>query len=227
MFSGVINLDKPAGLSSAGALNRIKRLLPRGTKLGHAGTLDPMATGVLLVLVGRCTKLCEVMMDQPKSYQATIRLGAVSATDDSDAMVELRHDAVRPAESALREALAGQVGSIEQRPPAYSALKLGGVPAYRRARGGQRVELQARTVRVDRLELLEYRWPLVQVAIDCGRGFYVRSLARDIGEALGTGGVLQALRRTAVGRYTAQSAVTLERLLGEGVERHLLAPPVE
>jgi tRNA pseudouridine55 synthase len=234
-MTGIINLDKPAGISSARAVAKVKRLLPRGTKVGHAGTLDPFATGVLLLLVGKATKQCERLMDEPKQYQATIKLGATTATLDPESPEETfssRGLGVPPEHSfkelgqdaqatKVAEVLRGFVGEIQQRPPAFSAMKIGGQRAYKLARGGQEVELEPRTVRVYGIELLGLDWPLVRVRIDCGRGTYIRSIARDLGEALGVGGYLTELRRTRVGQFNVGEGVTIEQLQRDGVESHL------
>ncbi len=220
-MNGIINLDKPAGLSSARAVSVVKRLLPRGTKIGHAGTLDPFATGVLLLLVGRATKLCERMMAEPKQYEATIKLGAKTATDDPESPESPVEGAVPPSRSAVEAALGRFVGAIRQRPPVYSAMKIGGRRAYDLARRGKAVELQERTVQVYGIELLDYEWPLARVRIDCGRGTYIRAIARDVGELLNVGGHLTQLRRTRIGPYGVQQGVSLEQVAQEGVEKHL------
>src|SRR6266550_4279173 len=136
-MDGVINLDKPAGMSSARAVDRVKRLLPRGTKIGHAGTLDPFATGVLLLLVGKATKLCERLMDEPKQYEATVKLGATTPTDDPESQETPYPGAAPVSEQAVRDAIAPLIGEIVQRPPAFSALKVGGRRAYDLARSGK------------------------------------------------------------------------------------------
>ncbi len=233
-MNGIINLDKPPGISSARAVARVKRLVPRGTKIGHAGTLDPFATGVLLLLVGKATKQCERLMDEPKQYETTIKLGATTATLDPESPEELvRGMGFQPVFSSseqghglktratMEETLTRFVGEIQQRPPAFSAMKVGGQRAYKLARGGQFVELAPRTVRVYGIELLDYDWPLLRVRIDCGRGTYIRAIARDVGEALGLGGYLTQLRRMRTGSFDASGAVTLEQLDADGVERHL------
>ena len=238
--SGVINLDKPPGMSSARAVDRVKRLLPRGAKIGHAGTLDPFATGVLLLLVGKATRQCERLMDQPKQYEATIKLGATTATDDPESPEEpyrgLRvsperssgaTEAAAPqtlgqdAQATIEATLRRFVGAIQQRPPAYSAMKIGGRRAYDLARRGKEVRLEPRTVHVYAVELLDYAWPMLRLRIDCGRGTYIRALARDIGEALNVGGYVTALRRTRIGGFTIDQAVTLETLTAEGITPHL------
>lgn len=225
MTSGIINLDKPAGISSARAVGIVKRLLPRGTKIGHAGTLDPFATGVLVLLIGKSTRLCEQLMSSPKQYVATIKLGASTETLDPQSDETIHFVSEIPSTELVRRTVASFVGNIQQRPPAYSALKVGGRPAYKLARTGKPPQLNARQVQIDAIELLRYEWPTLEICIDCGRGTYVRSLARDIGAALNVGGgYLTYLRRTRVGDYHIEHAVALEDLPA-GVEGVLLPPP--
>jgi tRNA pseudouridine55 synthase len=220
-LQGVLNIDKPAGVSSAYVVNGVKRLLPRGTKIGHAGTLDPFATGVLLLLVGKATKLCERLMDEPKQYEATVKLGSTTPTDDPESE-EVPYPGASPVtENAVRAAVAPLVGEILQRPPAFSALKVGGRRAYDLARGGKDVTLEPRKVRVYGIELLEYAWPLVRLRIDCGRGTYVRAIARDLGEALRAGGHLVQLRRTRVGPFVAEDAAKPDELRRETLAENL------
>jgi tRNA pseudouridine55 synthase len=220
---GIINLNKPAGRSSARAVAAVKRLLPRGTKIGHAGTLDPFATGVLLLLVGKATRQCESLMDQPKQYEATIKLGATTPTEDPESPETVTPDLVPVGREEVEAALRSFVGEILQRPSTYSAMKVGGRRAYDLARKGQVVTLQPRKVSIYKAELLDYQWPFAQVRIDCGRGTYIRAIARDLGEMLGTGGYLTALCRTAVGRHTLKQAVNIEQLTSESLTSHLLA----
>lgn len=219
-ISGILNINKPSGISSARVVGRIKHLLPPRTKVGHAGTLDPFATGVLLVLVGRATKCCEQLMGMPKQYVTTLKLGATTATLDPESP-ETPADppAERPDEATIQAVLERFVGEIQQVPPQYSALKVGGRPAYRLARRGEQVNLHPRTVRIDRLELLNFHWPFLELRIDCGRGTYIRSLARDVGGILSGGGYLTALCRTRIGQFDVESAVTIEQLSVQPVER--------
>jgi tRNA pseudouridine55 synthase len=220
-MDGILNLDKPAGLTSARVVDRVKRLLPRGTKIGHAGTLDPFATGVLLLLVGKATKSCESLMGQPKSYDTTVHLGATTATDDLDSPAIPTPDVIAPTGDAIERALAPMVGTVLQRPPAFSAMKIAGQRAYDMARAGKTVELQPRPVRIDKIEIVDYAWPDLRLRIDCGRGTYIRSIARDLGEALRVGGYLTELRRTRVGRFGVEHAVKLEALTSEAISAHL------
>lgn len=224
--NGILVLDKPAGISSAGVLNRLKYLLPRKTKLGHAGTLDPFATGVLLALIGKATKRCESLMGSPKTYLATLKLGATTETLDPESSETLVPGPVPTLEEVqkafaayapLHPGIPGGVGldgvgvhgagvDVVQVPPAYSALKVSGRPAYALARAGKPVELAPRTVHIYSLTLLSYDYPHVTLETTVGRGFYVRSLARDLGTALGSAGYLTQLRRTRVGPFAAENA---------------------
>src|SRR3954447_14668567 len=162
VVEGVVNLDKPAGVSSARVVAAVKRLLPRGTKVGHAGTLDPFATGVLLVLVGRATKACERLMDAPKQYEATVKLGATTATDDPESPEVPAPPPAPSTAAAVSAAVLAFVGDILQRPPAYSAMKVQGRRAYDLARGGNLVQLEPRPVRVYGIDVLGYDWPHVR-----------------------------------------------------------------
>jgi len=222
---GIIILNKPAGISSARAVSVVKRLLPKGTKIGHAGTLDPFATGVLLLLIGKATRRCERLMDHPKQYEAALKLGATTATDDPESPENVTADAKPADRETVESALKSFVGDILQRPPIFSAMKVGGRRAYDLARRGHEVILAPRTVRVDGIELLDYRWPLLRIRIDCGRGTYIRAIARDLGESLDTGGYLTALTRTKIGDYVLSNAVTLDQLSRDSVGPFLL--PIE
>lgn len=221
IMDGVINLDKPAGMSSAAAVGRVKRLLPRGTRIGHAGTLDPFATGVLLLLIGKATKSSQNLMDQAKTYEATVRLGATTPTDDPESEQIPTPGAAEPALERVAAAAGQFVGTVSQLPPRFSALKIGGRRAYDLARRNQPVKLKMRDVRIDAIEILAWNWPLLKLRIDCGRGTYIRALARDLGQKLGTGGYLTQLRRTRLGRFAADRSVPLEQLLLEGTEKFL------
>ncbi len=225
-MDGILNLDKPPGTSSARAVHRVKRLLPRKTRIGHAGTLDPFATGVLLLLIGKGTKQCERLMDQLKQYEATVKFGATTATDDLESPEQawVGRDAPVTIEE-IRAVLPRFIGAIQQRPPAFSAMKVDGQRAYKLARGGEEVKLEPRAVQVYGIDILDFAWPLLRLRIDCGRGTYIRSIARDLGEALDVGGHLTQLRRTRIGVFTIDRAVTLDQLQAEGIERHLSPLP--
>lgn len=219
---GVLNIDKPAGMTSATVVARVKRLLQGRAKVGHAGTLDGFATGVLLILVGRATKRCEELMGSAKQYETTIRLGVTTDTLDPTGVVQEFPDVILPPEWRVAEAVSRQVGVIQQVPPNFSALKVGGKRASDRTRAGEALDLPPRPVRIDAIDILGYDWPNLKLRIDCGRGTYVRSIARDIGQTLGTGGYLLELRRTRVGEYGIKNAAALESLTAEAIVARLI-----
>jgi len=220
---GLLVLDKPGGITSRGAVDQALRWLPRGTKVGHTGTLDPLATGVLVLCVGPATRLTEYVQDLPKTYETTIRLGVRSDTDDADGTITPVSGAVAPTPERVRAALDPFVGEIEQVPPTYSAAKLSGERAYDRARRGEDVSLTPRRVRVNRIEVLGYAYPELRLRIDCGKGTYIRSIARDLGARLGCGGYVDVLRRTRVGPFTPEQAVPLDADAAAALAR--LLPP--
>ncbi len=221
---GVVVIDKPADWTSHDVVGRVRRLA--GTrKVGHAGTLDPMATGVLVVGIGRATRLLGHLSGQSKAYEATIRLGWATHTDDAQGERGPGALAADLAESAIRAGMAVLTGSIMQRPSAVSAIKVDGQRAHARVRAGESVQLEARPVVVSRFDLLALRrLPELgavdlDVAIDCSSGTYVRALARDLGESLGTGGHLTALRRSRVGPFLLDSARSLDELAQQRDQR--------
>lgn len=208
--SGLVIVDKPAGVTSHDVVSRVRRLA--GTrKVGHAGTLDPMATGVLVLGVERATRLLGHLMLTEKSYEATVRLGQTSSTDDAEGELSDPVSVALP-EAVIRAAFAGQVGAIMQRPTAVSAIKIDGQRAYARVRAGEDVEIPARPVTIHDLTIHAIRGADVDISVRCSSGTYIRAIARDVGEALGVGGHLTALRRTAVGPYDLGMARTLDEL---------------
>ncbi|WP_246196081.1 tRNA pseudouridine(55) synthase TruB [Aquisphaera giovannonii] len=220
-MKGILNLNKPVGVSSRAIVDRVVRLLPRA-KLGHAGTLDPLASGVLVVGVGQGTRLVESIQAMAKTYRATIRLGGRSDTLDADGTVAWEDDPRIPTSAEVDAALATQVGTILQQPPAYSALRVGGRRAYDLARAGQAAELAPRPVRIDRVERLPYEWPRLDIEVDCGGGTYIRSIARDVGEALGCGGFIEVLRRTRIGPFAIEDALDPDALAAETIGAAML-----
>jgi tRNA pseudouridine55 synthase len=213
---GVVNLDKPVGPTSHEMVGLLRRLTGI-RRIGHAGTLDPLASGVLPILIGPATRFSAELTGGPKRYDAIVRLGARSATDDGEGPIE-PVDAPIPDEATVRAALATFVGTIDQLPPAYSARKLGGQVAHRAARTGERLDLPSRSVTVESIDLVLFHRDTdgadVRIDLRCGSGTYVRSLARDLGERLGTGGYLRALRRTEAAGLRVDDAVTPEQLEG-------------
>jgi tRNA pseudouridine55 synthase len=222
---GLLNLDKPGGMTSREVVDLVARPLRR-VKVGHAGTLDPLATGVLVVCVGGATRLIEYVQRMPKTYRAVIRLGARSDTLDADGTVVEVADPPVPTADRVRAALAGQVGTIAQVPPQFSALKVAGRRAYDEARAGREVELAAREVTIGRIELLGFAWPRLEVEVECGGGTYIRSIARDVGEALGCGGLIEVLVRTRIGPFRVEEAIDPRGLTPEAIPG-LLRPAVE
>src|SRR4051812_48814027 len=198
-MNGLLVIDKPGGMTSRDVGNRVQRWFPRKTKIGHTGTLDPLATGVLVVCVGAATRLADFVQAMGKTYAARFRLGATSTTDDADGEVTVNAAAVPPTRDQIGAAIPAFLGLVEQVPPAFSALKLDGRRAHELARSGKDVQLAARTVRIDAIRVRAYEWPFLDVEIDCGKGTYIRSIARDLGAKLGCGGMVETLRRTRVG----------------------------
>jgi tRNA pseudouridine55 synthase len=208
--NGVLLLDKPVGVSSNRALQMARRLL-NARKAGHTGTLDPMASGLLPVMLGEATKFSADLLDADKSYRATVRLGVTTTTGDAEGE-EVERRPVDNAPGAVERALAQFTGAIEQVPPMHSALKRDGRPLYELARAGVEVERAPRSVRIHRLQLIEQSGDTLVVDVDCSKGTYVRVLAEDVGSALGCGAHLAALRRTRVGPLTLDDAVELGAL---------------
>ncbi|GAB3993731.1 tRNA pseudouridine(55) synthase TruB [Nocardioides marmoraquaticus] len=208
---GLVVVDKPGGITSHDVVSRARRAL--GTrKVGHAGTLDPMATGVLVLGVGRATRLLGHLSLTEKAYDATVRLGAATTTDDAEGDVVSMAAVDHLDEARVREALATQVGERDQVPSAVSAVKVDGRRAYERVRAGEQVELAARRVRIDALDVTRVELPDLDVAVRCSSGTYVRAVARDLGADLGVGGHLVALRRTSVGPFGLDVACPLDDL---------------
>ena len=218
-LDGVFNIDKPQGITSHDVVYTIRRLTGI-RRVGHAGTLDPLATGVLLVCVGRATRLSEYLIGQDKSYRATIRLG--QETDTYDAEGEVTADKpVGVDEKAIESALAHFRGAIAQVPPMYSAVKKDGRPLYVLARQGIEIERSPRLVTIYRLELISWNPPDLSLDITCSSGTYIRSLAHDLGRMLGCGGHITALRRTSIGQFSIDEAIPLNELPAETYAQYL------
>lgn len=209
---GILNLNKPAGLTSREVVNRVQRLV-RPAKAGHAGTLDPLASGVLVVCVGPATRLIPFVQEGVKEYRARFLLGRTSDTDDLEGEVTPVPGGETPvAIERIRELIPRFVGEVRQVPPRYSAVHVKGRRAYELARGGKPVSLEPRTVRIDRIDIKCYEHPDLVLDIACGAGTYIRSIGRDLGEALGCGAVLAELVRTRVGPFDLEPAQPLDRL---------------
>ena len=234
-ISGLLLIDKPLAMSSMQVCARVRGRFvaggaPKRLKVGHAGTLDPLATGLLVILVGRATRLCAEVMGGEKEYLADIDLAHSSTTDDHEGVVTPIDVQRAPSREDVGASLSRFVGDIRQTPPAHSAMKVGGKRAYALARAGKPVDLEPRTVRIDAIDILSYEFPLLRIRVRCGKGTYIRSLARDIGKELGVGGMLDALRRTRVGPYRVAGAMDgdqLPRVLTQSDLREPIARPGE
>ena len=220
-IDGWVVLDKPVGLGSTQAVGKVRWLF-QAEKAGHGGTLDPLASGVLPIALGEATKTVPFVMDGKKEYRFTLRFGEARSTEDAEGQVTETSDA-RPTDEAIRAVLPAFMGEIEQVPPAFSALKIDGKRAYDLARSGEAVEMKARKVTIDRLELLgRPDRDHADFVVGCGKGTYIRSLGRDLAKALGTVGHLSFLRRTAAGPFREEAAISLSKLEALGHNSRLL-----
>ena len=214
MISGILNINKPQGMTSHDIVARIRKLSGQ-RKVGHTGTLDPMATGVLVVCLGHATRLIEYLQLGLKRYQGTIHFGISTNTLDADGQIVSEHNSSHLTEEQLRKILPNFQGQIEQTPPLFSALKKDGKPLYKFARAGEAVEIKSRCVTIESLEWVSWHPPQLTLDIVCSPGTYIRSLARDLGEAVGTGAHLTALTRTVNSSWCLAEAVALEILEAE------------
>ncbi|USN99564.1 MAG: tRNA pseudouridine(55) synthase TruB [Phycisphaeraceae bacterium] len=213
-IAGVLLVDKPLGPTSMGVCARVRGALkaggaPKRIKVGHGGTLDPLASGLMVVLVGPATKLCNTIMAGEKRYLATIDLAHTSPTDDLESEPAPAAIDTEPTLDQIEATLPAFTGRIMQAPPAHSAMKVGGQRAYTLARAGQLDALEPRPVVIHELRIESFDWPMLTLDVRCGKGTYIRSLARDLGRTLGVGGTLAGLRRTRVGRFDVADAVGL------------------
>lgn len=222
LIDGVLLLDKPVGFSSNDALIKAKRVL-NAKKAGHTGTLDPFATGLLPLCFGEATKFSQDLLEADKTYETVVHLGQTTDTGDTEGEVVDTRD-VHVTLEQIEAVLARFRGPIAQVPPMYSALKRDGKPLYEYARAGITLEREARNVVIHKLELIGYEAPFLKLSVTCSKGTYIRVLGQDIGEALGCGAHLNALRRTQVGALTADGMITLDALLAHPEPRSLLAP---
>jgi tRNA pseudouridine55 synthase len=229
--TGLLIIDKPEGITSMGVCRKVRGKLvaggaPKRVKVGHGGTLDPLATGVLVVLVGKATRLCDRIMVGEKRYLADVDLSQSSTTDDREGERTPAQVASPPTRDAVAAACARFVGTIMQRPPAYSAIKVEGKRAYRLARGGEPPKLEPRPVLIHTINLVAYEWPIATIDVRCGKGTYIRSLARDLGELLTGAGMLLTLRRTEVGEFAIDRAMKVSDLPKVLSQADLLPAPL-
>ena len=213
MLDGLLVINKPKTWTSFDVVAKIRNKL-NVKKVGHTGTLDPMATGVLVLCLGKATKLAQQITDTNKEYIAEITFGATSTTDDADGEISNLKSQISnitsPGLEKIMQALKKFTGSIMQVPPNFSAKKIKGQRAYKLAREGKEVKLEPRKVTINEIEILDYKWPILSLRIACGKGTYIRSIARDLGQELGVGGYLTALQRTKVGQYTIDQSISIE-----------------
>ena len=217
-FGVLVLVNKPYGWTSFDVVNKIRSSLKYGPKIkkikvGHAGTLDPLAEGLLLVCIGKYTKLIDGLTGKNKSYLASIKLGAVTKTYDRESEEENTQDTSHISRAALEKCLLSFKGIIEQYPPIYSAIKVNGVSAHRLARKGKDVVLKSRKVEISKLDLLKYELPFIETLITCSKGTYIRSLAHDVGQHLGVGAYLYNLNRTSVGTYRSAQALSVDEVI--------------
>ena len=210
-LNGILVIDKPEGVSSAGVVGRVKKIF-KASKVGHAGTLDPLATGVLICCLNRATRLSRFLLKGDKTYEADLVLGTTTDTQDADGTIVEQQPLRNITEERIRLVADGFVGTITQVPPVYSALKHKGTPLYKLARRGKAVEKPARPVRINRLEIIAINLPLVRFVVSCSSGTYIRTLCADIGSELGCGGHLTRLRRTVSSGFGIQDAWDLAHL---------------
>ena len=231
-LSGLLTINKPQGMTSRQTVTRVTNLLRkagygRQIKAGHCGTLDPLATGLVVICIGRSTRLVQMIQEQPKTYTGTFQLGRVTSTDDctGETLSETYIDSEIVTRETITTLLPEFTGRIEQVPPKFSAVHVEGKRAYKLARQGHDVELAARPVQIHRLELTAFELPEFELQIECGSGTYIRSLGRDIGQRLGCGATMNALTRSAIGSFSLQSATAPDQLSPENIAL-LVEPPI-
>lgn len=207
-LEGVLLLDKPSGITSHDVVDRVRRKL-RMKRIGHAGTLDPNATGLIIILVGKATKLSQYLMGLDKVYEGTARLGVITDTQDSDGDIMEERPVPALEQTALEEHLKGFLGDQYQTPPMYSAKKVNGVPLYKMARKGEEVAREARVIRVHRMKLDAWNSPVLEFTVACSKGTYVRTLVHDLGQRIGCGACLAELRRIEIDRFVIEDAIAL------------------
>lgn len=219
----ILNIFKPKGWSSFDVVRKVRNVT-RIRKIGHAGTLDPFATGVLLLALGKACKQITTLQDLSKEYVGEIELGLVTDTLDPTGEITQTNSFADVTEKAIQALKKEFTGEIEQVPPAFSAIKINGVRAYQLARKGKPVELKSRKVHIHSFEILKIDLPIIKIKIECSKGTYIRSLARDVGEKLGTGGILRSLERTRIGDYLVEDSLTIDELIQQVKNRKLFKP---
>ncbi len=220
MIHGFFIIDKPIGPTSHDVVKHIRAIVDQ-RRVGHAGTLDPFASGILIVAVGQATRLLEYVHDLPKTYLTTIVLGARSTTDDRMGEITPIDNPSIPTLEIIQETIKSFIGQIEQIPPAYAAIKVQGKKLYEYAREGTAMEVPARSVTIHNIEIVRYEFPELELLVHCSTGTYIRALARDVGESLGVNGYASTLRRTAIGNWNETNAIKLENITKNVITEHL------
>ncbi len=224
-MDGILIINKPAGPTSYDIVDRIKKIT-RTKKVGHAGTLDPFAEGVLIILINNATKLQTKFMDMPKTYIGTLKLGETSSTYDveGEKTQDTRHNnQTNPNIQTVQDTIKSFIGEIDQVPPIHSAIKVNGVRAYKLAWQGEKPELKPRKIKIYDIKILNYEWPRLKIEVDCSRGTYIRSLAHDIGQKLGCGAYLEALTRTKIGKFSIENSTKINELNSQNWTKKLIS----
>ena len=222
---GILNINKPPGVTSRDVVNKVRQVYRKATgkklKAGHAGTLDPLATGVLVVCLERATKLMSFIQSRPKRYIAEFRLDASSVSDDTETKIELVDPPVVPSLEQITDAMPSFTGEILQKPPAYSAISINGQRAYKLARQGVEFEIAEKKITIHQLEIVEYNYPILKLDVECGSGTYIRSLGRDLANAVGTKAVMTRLVRTEIGQFKVESGLEWDSFSLESFRENL------
>jgi tRNA pseudouridine55 synthase len=221
-MDGFLIINKPAGPTSHDIVNMVRKIT-NIRKVGHAGTLDPFAEGILIILIGGATKLQSKFMEMDKTYIGTIKLGEISDTYDVAGKLKSKNEKVKITTQKLELILNSFVGEIKQVPPIYSAIKIKGETAYKMARRGEKPKLKSRKIKIYSIKLLNYKWPRLKIEVRCGKGTYIRSLAHDIGKKLGCGAYLEKLTRTAIGKFNISNSAKLEKLNSRNLPKKILS----
>ncbi len=220
--SGILIINKPGGPTSHDMVDIVRKITGI-KKVGHAGTLDPFAEGVLVILIGKATKLQSKFMEMPKTYVATLRLGKISDTYDVTGKIKNQISKIKITKDEIKSILKSFVGEIKQVPPNYSAIKINGEKAYKLARRGIKPKIKARKVKIHKIKMLNYKWPYLKIEVRCGKGTYIRSLANDMGKKLGCGAYLENLIRTKIGNFDIKKSVKLKKLNSKNWTKKLIS----
>lgn len=221
-MDGILNIYKPAGPTSHDIVDKIRKIT-KIKKVGHAGTLDPFAQGILIILIGKTTKLQSKFMNMNKTYVATLKLGQISDTYDKKGKIQKKNQELKIKNQEIKKILKQFIGEIKQIPPIYSAIKIKGKKAYELARKGEKPKLKSRKVKIYNIKILKYKWPNLEIQVKCSKGTYIRSLAHDVGQKLNCGAYLEKLTRTQIGKFTIKNAIRLKALNSKNWTKKLIS----